>query len=199
MSEKYTLASEPLKDEHEVILRMLRVLEVASSKVEKGDHVPTEVFTNVVDFIRTFADQCHHGKEQDTLFPLMGKRGIPTHGGPIAVMLMEHDEGRRLAKSMADSIDGYEAGDKARARTLIESARNYASLLQQHIYKEDNILYPMGDRVLTPQDNKELLEQFERIEERVIGEGKHEYYLNMVTGLERELGIVGGKPAHAQH
>jgi len=192
-------ATQNLREEHQVILRMIKILNVASGKLERGESVSLEVFKKAVDFIRTFADRCHHGKEQDTLFPRLGEKGIPTQGGPIAVMLIEHDRGRQYVKGLADAVASYEGGNKTALSLIVENARGYAELLDQHIYKEDNILYPMGDRVLSESDNVELLEKFENIEKGIIGEGKHEYYLRMVEELEKELGISGVEIKHEHH
>jgi len=186
-------ATHNLKEEHQVILRMIKILNVASGKLERGESVSLEVFKKALDFIQTFVDRCHHGKEQDILFPLMDKRGIPTQRGPIAVMLMEHDQGRRYVRGLAEALARYEGGDKSVKSAIVENARGYSGLLDQHIYKEDNILYPMGDRVLSHADNAELLEKFEKIEKDIIGEGKHKYYLHMIEELEKELGIGGGE------
>jgi hemerythrin-like domain-containing protein len=189
-------ATEILKGEHRVILRMIRVLNVASNRLDRGEDVSLDVFMKAVEFTRTFADRCHHGKEQDTLFPLMGVRGIPTQAGPIAVMLMEHEDGRRYVRGLAEALARYEGGDEGARRAIIDNARGYAELLDQHIYKEDNILYALGDRVLSQIDNRELLEKFERIEREVMGEGKHEYYLRMIEDLERKMGVGKGKTEH---
>jgi len=192
-------ATDNLKEEHEVILRMIRILTVASDKFDRGEKVSLDVFEKAVDFIHIFADRCHHGKEQDTLFPLLGQRGIPTATGPIAVMLMEHEQGRRYVKGLSDAVKKYELGEKDARKDIVENARAYAELLEQHIYKEDNILYPLSDRVLSSSDNRELLEKFEKIEKEVIGEGKHEYYLYMISELEKELGIIVGETEHEHH
>ncbi len=71
-------ATESLKEEHQVILRIIKILNVASGKLEREENVSVDLFRKAVDFIQVFADRCHHGKEQDTLFPLMGEKGIPT-------------------------------------------------------------------------------------------------------------------------
>jgi len=193
------LATENLKEEHQVILRMIKVLTVASDKLDRGEDVSSEVFKKAVDFIRTFADRCHHGKEQDTLFPTMGERGFPMKSGPIAVMLMEHEQGRHFVRGLAEALAKYEKGDKELKDAIVKNARGYAELLNQHIYKENNILFPMGDKVLSQSDNNVLLEKFEKIEREIIGEGKHEYYLQMIDELEKELGISGGKIEHEHH
>jgi len=196
---KIMSATQNLKEEHQVIMRMIKILNVASGKLERGEKVSPKVFERAIDFIQTFADRCHHGKEQDTLFPRLGERGIPTQGGPIAVMLMEHDQGRRYVKGLAEALTRYEGSDQTAQTALIKNARGYAELLDQHIYKEDNILYPMGDKVLSQVDNRELLEKFEKIEKEIIGEGKHEYYLHMIGELEKELGISGGEMKHEHY
>jgi len=188
-------ATDNLREEHQVILRMIRILTVASDRLDGGEDVSLDVFKKAVDFIQTFADRCHHGKEQDTLFPLLSQRGIPA-GGPIAVMLMEHEQGRRYVKGLSDAVKKCELRDKDAKNAIVENARGYSKLLEQHIYKEDNILYPMGDRVLSSSDNQELSEKFEKIEKEIIGEGKHKYYLHVISELEKELNITVGETEH---
>lgn len=178
-----------LKEEHEVIERMLRILNVASDKLERGEEVSPEIFKKSIDFIRTFADRCHHGKEEECLFPMVEARGIPRQGGPTGVMLTEHDQGRGFVRSFAEAVEKYEKGDKSAKQAIIQNARGYASLLSQHIPKENDILYPLADRMLGPSEQKELLEKFEKIENERIGAGKHHEFLHLVMDLEKELNI----------
>jgi len=179
--------TEELKHEHRVIERVLRILEKASRRLEAGDSVPPEVFGKSIDFIRNFADKCHHGKEQDTLFPVLVEHGIPKEGGPIGVMLAEHDEGRAYVRGMAEALSKHRAGDVGAAADIAHNARGYAQLLEQHIQKEDNVLYPMAERVLSEEEKVELADKFEQVEREVMGEGKHEEYLRLVEGLEKVL------------
>ena len=64
-----------------------------------------EVLANLQEFFRLFADQCHHGKEEELLFPLLEQKGIPRTGGPIGVTLHEHEEGRALVRQMGDAVE----------------------------------------------------------------------------------------------
>jgi hemerythrin-like domain-containing protein len=178
---------------------MIEILLVASDKLEKGEAVSPDVFKKAVEFIRVFADRCHHGKEEGELFPILERKGILKHRGPIAVMLMEHEQGRLFVKGLNEALAKYEKGDMKAKAAIIKNARGYADLLDHHIYKEDNILYPMGDKVLSEADNRELLEKFEGIEKNIIGEGKHEYYLQMIADLEKELGISSGGKIEHEH
>ncbi len=176
--------TQELSHEHQAILLAIRVLEKISDRLEAGQAVDPAHLEKAVDFIKVFADRCHHAKEEDLLFPAMEKAGIPRQGGPIGVMLNEHVAGRGYVKAMAESIPGIKKGDKAAAGTFAENARNYGALLSAHIYKEDHILYPMADGRLTPAQQKELEAYFADVEEKVIGHGKHEEYHKLLEELE---------------
>lgn len=177
-------ASDVLKNEHRAVERVLGVLERAADRLDAGETVPVEVFDGSLDFLRNFADKCHHGKEETALFPAMAKAGVPVERGPIGVMLAEHDEGRRYIRAMAEALEGYRRGDEAAKVALTGSARGYATLLAEHIRKEDSILFPMGDRVLSEAAQQELVAEFDRIEAEHIGPGVHERYHAMIDELD---------------
>jgi len=190
---KESSATQNLMDEHRVIERMLNIVNVACEKLEMGEKVSPEVFEKAIDFIRTFADGCHHSKEEDTLFPMVEKHGLPRDRGPTGVMIVEHEQGRQYVRGLAEAVEKYSGGDKTSERAILENARGYVTLLSRHIPKEDTILYPLADRMLGPDEQMELLEKFEKIEMEKIGVGKHEYYLHMITELEKELDIAKGE------
>ncbi|MBC7257789.1 MAG: hemerythrin domain-containing protein [Chloroflexi bacterium] len=175
--------TEVLKEEHQGIKVGLRILGRIADKLQVGESVPPEHMEQMVDFIRTFADRCHHGKEEDLLFGEMEKAGVPKEGGPIAVMLAEHDQGRSYVRAMADALPAYKAGDPAAARRFAQNASNYIGLLTQHIDKEDNILYVIADMHLSDEQQACLLEGFDRVEMERIGPGKHEEYHHMLDRL----------------
>src|SRR3970282_658833 len=78
-----------LREEHEVILRALTVLERVGRDLAAGKSVAQETNAWLASFFRPFADRCHHAKEEAHLFPAMAEHGIPKEGGPIGVMLQE--------------------------------------------------------------------------------------------------------------
>jgi hemerythrin-like domain-containing protein len=178
-------ATNVLKEEHQAILRALRVLDTISAQVEAGKPLPVEDLDRIVEFIRVFADRCHHGKEEDLLFVEMERAGIPRQRGPLGVMLAEHQYGRDYVKGMAQALEAYKAGDKRAAAEVARNARGYTSLLAQHIDKEDNILYPMAEQCLAPAKDAELMREFERVEQERIGPGRHEAFHALLDRLEK--------------
>lgn len=174
-------ATEMLSDEHRVIERVLAVVEkLAVLPVEGRLHS----WKQALDFIRHFADGCHHLKEEKILFPAMEERGVPRDGGPIGMMLTEHEEGRGYVRAMMAALTLAEARNEAAKDTLLKNAGAYLHLLREHIQKEDEILFRIADDVIPPDEQKQLLRSFEEHEAREIGEGVHEKYLKIAEELE---------------
>jgi hemerythrin-like domain-containing protein len=176
-------ATQQLKDEHEGIKTMLSVMEKISDTIEKGMDLNIDHFSGIIEFLKGFADKCHHGKEEDILFPAMVNNGVPEKGGPIAVMLMEHQMGREYIKSMSEGLDSYRNGNKAAIKDMISFAMQYVDLLRNHIEKENNILFMMADWVINETEQSAIYEAFEKLEIEKIGSGKHEEYHQLLKEL----------------
>ncbi len=172
-----------LREEHELILVMLNIINAVCVKIEKDERPEISRLVSIIDFIRNFADRCHHAKEEKLLFPALEKAGIAREGGPIGVMLHEHTLGRNFVKAMDDVLKPMENGDRGAISLFTDNARGYVELLTGHISKENNVLFPMADQRLSPTEQKELIDGFDRVEREETGEGVHEKY----HGLLHEL------------
>lgn len=172
-----------LKDEHTLILQALDGLERKLAALEAGAAPDRTYFEKAVKFIRTFADECHHGKEEDLLFKTMVDRGFPLQGGPIAVMLSDHEAGRAYIREMAEASAAV-GQDPAAAGKIVRSGRAYIQMLRPHIDKENMILYAMADNLLSPQDQTKLGEAFERFETEKIGADVHEEMMALQAELK---------------
>ena len=176
-------ATQQLKDEHEGIKLMLSIMEKICDNLKNEEDLNVEHYKHIVDFLKTFADKCHHGEEEGILFPAMGKKGIPHQGGPIGVMLYEHKQGRAFIKGMNDALVAYENGNQESVKDLIASSEGYIQLLRDHIEKENNILFMMADQVLTESEQSQIFDEFEKLEEEKIGLGKHAAYHQLLNEL----------------
>ena len=141
-----------LMDEHRTIEQVLAALDAAA-----GKELPLDFYERAVDFITQFADGCHHDKEEGLLFPALEAHGVPKGGGPIAVMLQEHEIGRACVARLRAAIA---AGDRAAAR---DAAGDYTDLLRPHIAKEDGVLYPIARSVLPERELASLATRFEAV------------------------------------
>lgn len=153
-------ATQNLENDHIHILQLTQIMQkMAERKTENTEHLEL-----VVNLVRNFADGLHHAKEEDLLFPMMGKKGFSPQQGPVAVMLAEHVQGRVFINRVAVGIEAFKAGDRVALESIHSNMEEYAFLLTAHIGKENNILFRMADQALTSEENAQLLVQFDDVE-----------------------------------
>jgi hemerythrin-like domain-containing protein len=188
--------TEILSAEHRVIEQVLDCLEALARAARAEGRLDGEHAAEALEVLGTFADRCHHGKEEDLLFAWMARRGMPTHVGPIAVMLEEHRSGRALIARMRAALAAGEAEPFAAA------AVGYVELLREHIAKEDGVLFPMAESMLDQNAREELLAAFRSFEHGDLGRGVHERMLALADGLADRFGVARASersPASSAH
>ncbi len=184
-------AVETLMNEHRTIERVLDALVGFSEDAVRRGATEKEELGRFVTFVREFADAFHHGKEEDILFAAMVEAGFPRNGGPIAVMLHEHDQGRGLIgilKARAEQPGPWSDADR---QEIAEVSRGYSQMLHAHIHKEDAILYPMAEQHLAPEVMQQVGASCERYEATRLG--THE----RLHALAEELVARHGPAVHA--
>jgi len=159
-------AIDMLTAEHEVILQVVDGLGNLAKTLRTGKAVEPAVLREAVAFMKEFADCCHHAKEEDLLFPAFVKHGVPDHGCPIDALLRDHKEGRRLVADLAAATDAYADGDSEAAERIATAIDGIAKLYPEHIWKEDEMVFPMARRLLSSEERARLFKQFEEVEAR---------------------------------
>lgn len=175
-------ASEELRHEHESIKIALSVLDDIATKIQQSENVDVQDLKELVEFVVLFADKNHHGKEEDLYFPSLEEAGIPKDGGPIGVMLAEHEQGRSNIRAMRESV----SEQNADLQTFANAAFSYVALMRNHIEKENNILFMMGDRMIPGGIQTELLTKFREHEEKVLDEEKYNELQALLVKLEKK-------------
>lgn len=173
-----------LMDEHRLIERVLAALETGADRLERGERIAAGFFAEAAEFIRGFADGCHHRKEEGVLFVAMHAAGMPVEGGPIAVMLAEHEQARGLTRALREGAARMASGDRAASAQVVDAARGYARLLRAHIQKEDRILFPVAEQVIPPSQHAQVEQDFERVEREESGPDAHDRYRTLAQRLE---------------
>jgi len=177
-------ATQQLKDEHEGVKVMLNILGHVGQQLDAFGSLNKEHFEGILEFLKVFVDKCHHGKEEKLLFPALVAVGI-SKDGPIAVMLHEHEVGRKFIKAISEAFARYTTGDMSSSNDIVQNTQGYISLLRDHIEKENNVLFVMADNFLSEERQNELFEGFERIEVEEIGVGKHEEFHGLLQRLSK--------------
>jgi hemerythrin-like domain-containing protein len=187
--------TEVLKHEHRIIEQMLDCLEKIAAEARMLGRLQAEPARDAVEFLRDFADRCHHGKEEAHLFPALEAKGFPREGGPTGAMLTEHEQGREHIRNMGAAIERAATGDAEAVDDFCTHAEGYAELLRRHIAKEDNVLFRLADQVLSPGEQSQLMEQFEHVESEHMGAGTHGRLLDLADRLADRYGVA--KAEHA--
>lgn len=177
--------AQTLMDEHRVIERVLDALEIAARRLGAGDPVSPALFLQAADFVKGFADGCHHMKEEDILFPAMQASAGPDESGPIGVLLDDHREGRRLNAAMRAAAEGLAAGDDKARLELIRVATQYVELLRAHIEMEDSAVFPMAEQMLPESAQADVSRAIERLVREEADQGLRDRYLKLAASIER--------------
>ena len=167
-----------LSDEHKNILKVIDSMLKECDSLKSGKEINSKFFKSAIKFVREYADKFHHLKEEDILFVEMCKDPTQMHCNPTEQMLFEHEMGRNFIKELEKGVE-----EKNKDK-IIENARGYSSLLQEHISKEDNILYPLANQALNQATKKEMLEKFKQIEKKFTKEKDN--YLSFVSSLSKK-------------
>jgi hemerythrin-like domain-containing protein len=178
--------TEVLMEEHRVIERVLIALEKAASRLSRGEEVYLRFFSGTSALIYGFADSYHYKKEEKVLYEALFKNGFPRETGPVAVMIAEHEEGRRLGQRLRQATERFQGGDVKVRDQVVLSAWGYVSLLRRHMEKEDRLVFPMVEQVIPVDKQDWIVEAFDRFERDENGVELHEKYYGMAERLVQE-------------
>lgn len=169
------MSTASLKRDHALIEKVLKSMWSTIPLLKAGKTIPEPILNQVIDFSLNFTDVCHHGKEENSLFPELEKKGMPKNSGPIAVMLMEHEVTRKIATRMEASSKTYLRDGNA--TQLITDMQEYINHVVQHLWKENNRLFEMAEMALRndiEQVNKSL-QEVEDVKLKEIGKTREDY------------------------
>lgn len=155
--------TQELMNEHQLILKYLDLIDryIEFNEGNTDENLLLEKAQDFISFIQEFADTYHHAKEEDILFKYLQKPGVLSHCNPLPVMLSEHEQGRMYLQNMKD------ATTNANMESLCNNARGYSQLLKQHIFKENNVLYPMAEEGISDDDKIAIEKEYKQIEEKL--------------------------------
>lgn len=170
-------ATETLEDEHRTIQRAVAAVTLFADKIETGGSVDPGLLDDIVRFFRVFGDECHHAKEEKLLFPLLESKGVPSQGCPLGALKKEHEKGRELVRQLAATRD---------KEVLLPLLRSLVDLYPAHIWKEDYLLMPLADKLLSAAEQQRLSEEFESVE-AALGPDAHDELEELAARLERAV------------
>jgi hemerythrin-like domain-containing protein len=174
----------PLMIEHRLIERMIEVMRKELIKTGKGDNLDSHLIGLAVDFIKTYADKCHHGKEENILFRDLNKKNLqPEHRRIMKELIGEHRWGRETTKKLLEANERYVNGEKEAARDVINVTKELVIFYPKHIEKEDRHFFLPCMKYFTEEEKEHMLREEWEFDRNFI----HEKYKEVVEGAEKSL------------
>jgi len=172
----------PLMIEHRLIERMIALIRRELRRIEQTSQADPVFIETVVDFIRTYADRTHHGKEEDILFRVLAKKEMSHVDKRVMDELIEeHVSARKMTGELVDAKSQYQDGDKSSLAVIAEKLRMLSEFYPEHIEKEDRVFFPASMNYLSNQEKQSMLNEFWEFDRKMI----HEKYKSFVKTLQK--------------
>ncbi len=172
----------PLMIEHRLIERMIRQIDRAVQRMKQTGQADIVFVDHAVDFIRTYADRCHHGKEENILFRELAKKNIPPdHRRIMDELVAEHVWGRSKVAEIVAAKDRYVQGDKTASAALADAITALTAFYPKHIEKEDKGFFLPVMEHFSQAEKDQMLQEGYDFDAGLI----HEKYKMLVEDFER--------------
>lgn len=171
----------PLMIEHRLIERMIKLMVKEVNRIKQNNPPDTDFINTAIDFIKTYADKLHHGKEEDILFRDLGKKKLSAeHKKTMDELMHEHVMGRANVKKLIEARLKYMHGEKAVVKEILENMEILATFYPKHIEKEDKHFFLPVMNYFNEQEQQEMLKESNEFDRKFI----HERYKGLVAELE---------------
>jgi hemerythrin-like domain-containing protein len=180
-------ATEILTREHTLIQQALKSLSRAQKKIEENQQLPKDFFEKALVFLREFADEFHHFKEEYLLFGLLALKKDGAFDGPIGSLRFQHERCRACIDEISNSLNGYAERDEIATTRLLENLAAYISLLRRHIYEEEHIFFKMAEEELSKEEEDILAVQFKKEDQKMGAQTFYEQKRKLLDEMEALL------------
>ncbi len=172
----------PLMIEHRLIERLIAQVEAHLESFAAGGRIDPDFVDTAVDFIRTYADRCHHGKEEDILFRELASKPLSDEQrATLDELVDEHQRGRQLVGRLVAANAALRRGDDAAADTIAGVLRELVAFYPAHIEKEDKHFFVPVMEHFDQTEQQTLLAEGHEFDRQLI----HQRYRELVETLER--------------
>ncbi|MBA3003781.1 MAG: cation-binding protein [Desulfurivibrio sp.] len=167
----------PLMIEHRLIERMLNIVRDRLALAVKNKSIDPLFVDAAVDFIRTYADRTHHGKEEDILFRNLDTKELSAADRKVMnELIAEHVFGRNTTKSLVEANTRYRNGDASALEDIARCLKTLVDFYPKHIGKEDKVFFPAARAYFSEEEDQAMLSEFYLFDQKMI----HEKYKSIV-------------------
>lgn len=174
----------PLMIEHRLIEKMLKSVAIELKNIKNGKRVNAPLIDIVIDFIKTYADRTHHGKEEDILFKeLLNKDLMPSDRSMMEELIREHIEARKAVGELDSANKKYQKGDASKVTVICEKLSFLTQFYPKHIKKEDDVFFPETEKYFSASELEKMLNDFNEFDRKMIHEKYNKIYETLKTDI----------------
>ncbi|MFO7606502.1 MAG: hemerythrin domain-containing protein [Desulfurivibrionaceae bacterium] len=178
----------PLMIEHRLIEKMIALIKEKNDQAGETGEIDPHFVDVALDFIRTYADWTHHGKEEDILFRDLAQKDLSDFDRKMMDELVEeHVFGRKISAELDRANDRYRGGDEAALAEISDSLKTLVEFYPRHIRKEDEEFFPAMRNYLSWEEEQQMLAEFREFDRQMI----HEKYRKVVDAYREPQGSEG--------
>lgn len=170
-----------LMQEHRLIENMLKLVNNEIIIIDQKESVDPDFIDMIADFIYVYADQTHHGKEEEIFFGELAKKDLTTYDRKLMELLVnEHFDERKIVKDLVLAKKDYINGDTESIEIIIENFSFLANFYSEHIRKEEQILFPNSRNYLSPEEREKMLGLFNEFDRLMIHKKYNDLYESLL-------------------
>lgn len=171
----------PLMIEHRLIERMLTAAERQAQRIRETGLADPEAIDLILDFVHTYADRTHHGKEEDILFRDLARKPLtPDDQRVMAELRQEHLDGRQIVRALDGTRERHRRGEAEAAPELATELQALTGFYRKHIAKEDQVFFPAAMAYLSDEEQQAMLAEFWEFDRKMI----HAKYKAVIEALQ---------------
>jgi hemerythrin-like domain-containing protein len=176
--------TEDLMYEHKAIKVILNVMSNISSSIKEKKVFYTNDVEKIVDFLSVYVDKCHRSKEEEVFYPALLLSKSPIEN--IGLIINEHSMGKGYLAEISCCVENCKIGSSFSGERIADCMANYVQLIQEHIQKEENEYFPMANKALSGEAQKEISKQFKQINDEFVGLDIHTRYDELLKSMENK-------------
>ncbi len=158
---------ETLEHDHHFINKVVATMAILAEKLQAEDPVDPEMLRDLVQFMRIFAEQCHHGKEEQHLLAALAKKPLPDTWRVLDVMEKEHVRMHALTNELAHAVSAYVPDPNSWRESLISALRSIVAFYPRHIWREEYLVFPVARQLLSAAEQEEIARGFIEVESEI--------------------------------
>ncbi len=178
-----------LREEHGETMKMLLVLQRFSTKLVDLEEGETKDLEALIEFFEIYVDRCHHGKEEQLLFPALSRARSAEIDSLISSLIDDHRQARMGMEQMKSDAGILHSHTGADRKAFSEGAERYVELVRKHIRKENSALLPLIEESLSETDRLQMAEQFHELEKATLGSSRLKTFLAGVRELSQKYSL----------